>query len=55
MSGRLRERVDCFRCISNAVEIGESEASWSAVSLSDILLCAGVHKNVIVVLEVIKV
>jgi len=37
------------------VEIGKPEASWSAVSLSGILLCAGVHKNVIVVPEVMKV
>jgi len=58
MSGRLRGKVDCFRCISNVVEIGESKvdmfASRPAVSLPGILLCAGVHKNVIVVLEVIK-
>jgi len=59
MSGRLRGRVDCFRCISNGVNIGDSEvdisASCFAVSLPGILLCTGVHKNVVVVPELNKV
>ena len=59
MFGRLRGRVDCFQCMSNGVDRGESEVnifgSLSAVSLPGILLCAGVHKNVIVLPEVIKV
>ena len=58
MSGRLRGTVDRFRCISDGVDIGESEvdifASWSAVSSPGILLRASVHKNVIVLPEVSK-